>query len=176
MALVVFLKGINVGGHRSFRPSVLAKDLQRFDAVNIGAAGTLVIHKPGSRLNLRAEVMRRVPFEADVMICHGSEILRIAFDDPFAAYRRQPEVVRFVSVMAKPRQPLSPIPCDLPAGRGWCVRILAQRGRFVFGVYRREMRTIRYLGEIEKIFGVPVTTRNWNSIQAIVRVLEKGRG
>ena len=175
MALVVFLKGINVGGHRSFRPSVLAKELQRFDAVNIGAAGTLVIRKPGSRLNLRAEVMRRVPFEADVMICHGSEILRIASDDPFAASRRQPEVVRFVSVLAKPRTPLSPIPCDLPAGRGWCVRLLAQRGRFVFGVYRREMRTIRYLGEIEKIFGVPVTTRNWHSIQAIVRILETGR-
>lgn len=175
MALVVFLKGINVGGHRSLRPSVLAKELRQFDAVNVGAAGTLVIRRPGSRLKLRAEVMRRVPFDAEVMICSGGEILRIASDDPFAAHRQQPDVVRFVSVLARRRQPMSPVPCDLPAGRGWCVRILAQQGRFVFGVYRREMRTIRYLGELEKIFGVPVTTRNWNSIQAIVRILEHGR-
>ena len=39
MALVVFLRGINVGGHRTLRPSRLAQQLSRFDAVNIGAAG-----------------------------------------------------------------------------------------------------------------------------------------
>src|SRR4051794_3057989 len=27
MALVVFLRGVNVGGHRTFRPSVLAREL-----------------------------------------------------------------------------------------------------------------------------------------------------
>ena len=41
--LVVLLKGVNVGGHRTFRPSVLAKALRRYDVVNIGAAGTLVV-------------------------------------------------------------------------------------------------------------------------------------
>ena len=43
MALVVFLKGLNVGGHRTFRPTRLAEQLQYLDAVNIGAAGTFVI-------------------------------------------------------------------------------------------------------------------------------------
>ena len=38
MALVVFLRGVNVGGHRTFRPTVLAKQLRHLDAVNIGAA------------------------------------------------------------------------------------------------------------------------------------------
>jgi len=37
------------------------------------------------------------------------------------------------------------------------------------------MKTIGYLGQIEKLFGVPVTTRNWNTIVAIVRIL-KGQG
>jgi len=172
MALVVFLKGVNVGGHRTFRPSVLAKELKRFDAVNIGAAGTLVICKPVSRLKLRAELMRRVPFAAEMMICDGRDILRLASDDPFAAQRSGPDITRFVSVLAKRRQPLLPVPFDLPSGSEWCVRVFAQRDRFVFGVYRREMRTIRYLGQLEKIFGVPVTTRNWNSILAIVRILK----
>ena len=83
MALVVFLKGVNVGGHKTFRPSVLAKDLQ-LDAVSIGAAGTFVIRNPVSRTKLRAEVARRLPFEADVMMCQGSEILQLASADPFA--------------------------------------------------------------------------------------------
>jgi hypothetical protein len=52
------------------------------------------------------------------------------------------------------------------------VRIIASTNRFVFGEYRRLMKTIRYLGQIDKLFGVPVTTRNWKTIQAIVRVLK----
>ena len=46
MALVVFLRGVNVGGHRTFRPTVLAKQLKHLGAVNIGAAGTFVVHRP----------------------------------------------------------------------------------------------------------------------------------
>jgi hypothetical protein len=41
------------------------------------------------------------------------------------------------------------------------------------------MKTIGYLGQIDKLFGVPATTRNWNTIVAIVRLLKahgkKGR-
>lgn len=176
MALVVFLKGVNVGGHRTFRPSAVAKNLKGLDAVNIGAAGTFVIRKPVSRLKLRAEMMRRIPFEADVMICDGRDILRLVSGTRFAVQRPGPDIVRFVSVLAKRRQPRLPIPFDLPSGGDWCVRVLGHRDRFVFGVYRREMRTIRYLGQLEKVFRGPVTTRNWNSILAIVRILKAAHG
>ena len=30
MALIVFFRGINVGGHRAFRPSVLAEELSKY--------------------------------------------------------------------------------------------------------------------------------------------------
>jgi hypothetical protein len=60
MALIVFFRGINVGGHRSFRPSLLAKELDIYDAVNVGAACTLVIRKPGLRAKLLAEVAPEV--------------------------------------------------------------------------------------------------------------------
>jgi hypothetical protein len=54
MALVVFLRGVNMGGHRTFRPSLLAKELSRFDVVNVGAAGTFIVRKPGARANFAA--------------------------------------------------------------------------------------------------------------------------
>ena len=172
MALVVLLKGVNVGGHRTFRPSVLAEELERFDVVNVGAAGTFVIRKTVSRAKLRAEMMRRLPFEADVMICNGSDILRLASGDPFAGQPSGPNIVRFVSVLAKRRQPSSPIPLNLPSGGEWCLRVLTYQDRFVLGLYRREMKAISYLGQLEKVFGVPVTTRNWNTMLAIARVLK----
>ena len=37
------------------------------------------------------------------------------------------------------------------------------------------MKTIGYLGQLDRLFGVPATTRNWNTIVAIVRIL-KGQG
>src|SRR5580704_450692 len=75
MALVVLLRGVNVGGHRTFRPATLAKQLKHLDAVNIGAAGTFVIRRPVTRAKLRAELARRLPFDAEIMICQGHESL-----------------------------------------------------------------------------------------------------
>jgi uncharacterized protein (DUF1697 family) len=175
MALVVLLKGVNVGGHRTFRPSVLAKDLRRFDVINIGAAGTFVVRKPVSQARLRAELVRRLPFQADVMICEGRNVLRLAAGDPFAGQPSGPKIVRFVSVLARRRQPSTSPPFDLPSIGTWGVRVLACRDRFVLGLYRREMKAISYLGRLEKMFGVPVTTRSWNTMLAIARILNHGK-
>lgn len=170
-ALVVLLKGVNVGGHRTFRPKILAEELKRLDVVNIGAAGTFVVRKSVDREELRAEIERRLPFEAEVMICSETEIVRLAACDPFAAYGSGPDVVRFVSLMATSRQPLSPLPLDLPGEGDWGLRVLACQDRFILGLYRRQMKAIAYLGQLEKICNVPLATRSWNTVQTIVRVL-----
>jgi uncharacterized protein (DUF1697 family) len=172
MGSVVLLKGVNVGGYRTFRPRVLARELRRFDVVNVGAAGTFVIRKTVAEATLRAEMRRRLPFETDVMICSGRDILRLASVDPFAGQPSHRDIVRFVTVLAKRRELTSPVPVNFPAGDRWSLRILGCQGRFVFGVYRREMKAIGYLGQLEKVFGVAATTRNWNTILAIVRILE----
>ena len=175
MALVVFLRGVNVGGYRTFRPSVLAEDLRRLEVVNVGAAGTFVIRKTASPATLRAELNRRLPFRTEVMTCSGAGILRLAASDPFADQPARPDIVRFVSVLAKRRQPSPPIPFSVPSTGRWSLRVLACQGRFVVGLYRREMKAIRYLSQLETIFDVPVTTRNWNTILAIARILKGGR-
>ena len=54
------------------------------------------------------------------------------------------------------------------------LKILGRDKRFIFGLYRRHMKVIGYLGTFDRLFGVPVTTRNWNTITAIARVLGKG--
>ena len=40
-------------------------------------------------------------------------------------------------------------------------------------MYRRDMKTISYLSQIEKRLGVPTTIRNWNTILAVARILKK---
>ena len=173
MALVVFLRGVNVGGHRTFRPAKLARELADLDIVNIGAAGTFVIRQPVTQARLRVELARRLPFDAEIMICNGRDILKLMSQSPFADHPVQPDVVRFVSVLSK-RSGLAPsTPVSFPSSRNWLLKILAIENRFIFGVYRRQMKAIRYLGEIDRLFGVPATTRNWNTMTAIANVLGK---
>ena len=171
MALVVLLRGVNVGGHRSFRPSRLAAELKHLDAVNIGAAGTFVIRQPVSRAELRAELARHLPFDAEIVICEGRDIIRVMSHNPFADHPMRPDVVRFVSVLAQPARATPALPMVFPSSGKWLLKILARDNRFVFGLYRRHMKVIGYLGTFDRLFGVPATTRNWNTITAISKVL-----
>jgi uncharacterized protein (DUF1697 family) len=172
--LVVFLRGVNVGGHRRFRPTTLVQQLKRYDVVNIGAAGTLVIRAPMSQARLRAELSRRLPFATEIIICKGQELLDIAGGEAYGDEPVGSGVVRFVSILAK-RSRLAPaVPLSFPVQGKWLVQLVATENRFVFGQYRRHMKTIGYLGTIDRLFGVPVTTRNWKTITAIVRVLRNG--
>src|SRR5690348_18108456 len=100
MALVVFLRGVNVGGHRTFRPSLLAQQLSHYDVVNVGAAGTFVVRKPGSRAQFRAALLRKLPFKAVVMLCDGRDLLRLERDSPFGTEPSRPDRVRFVSILS----------------------------------------------------------------------------
>ena len=179
MALIVFLRGVNVGGHRTFRPSILAREMSDYDVVNVGAAGTFVVRKPGSRAKFRTALLRKLPFQAKVVLCDGRDVLRLETHNPFGAEPPPSDVVRFVSILPKTGGVHAALPVTFPSDRAWLVRVIASDGQFVFGMYRRHMKTIGYLGQIDKLYGVPATTRNWNTIIAIVRILKghvsKGR-
>jgi uncharacterized protein (DUF1697 family) len=172
MDLVVFLRGVNVGGHRTFRPSVLARQLSRFDVVNVGAAGTFVVRKPGSRAKVIAALRRKLPFETEIMLCDSRELIRLALADPFAAEIPGSDTVCFVSILSKACRNPPEMPLVFPPDGKWLMRVIALQGRFVCGVYRRQMKAIGLLGRIDKLFGAPATTRNWNTITAIVRILK----
>lgn len=172
MALIVFFRGINVGGHRAFRPSVLAKELGAYDAVNVGAAGTLVIRKPGLRANFLAELRRKMPFEATIAFCDGKELIRLERDNPFGTAPRRADVVQFVSILSESGRCRISLPIDLPERGKWLVRILGAKKRLVYGVYRRDMKAIGYLGQIDRLVGAPTTTRNWNTILSVLRILK----
>jgi uncharacterized protein (DUF1697 family) len=176
MALVVFLRGVNVGGHRTFRPSILARELSGYDVLNVGAAGTFVVRKPGPRAKFRAALLRKLPFEAEIVLCEGRDLMRLEMENPFGTQPSPPDVVRFVSILSKAGGVRASLPVTFPSDGEWLVRVIASEGQFVFGVYRRHMKTIGYLGQIDKLYGVPATTRNWNTIIAIIRILKTLKG
>jgi len=158
---------------------MLAKELSDYDVVNVGAAGTFVVRKPGPRARFRAELLRRLPFEAEAVLCDGRDLVRLETDNPFGTEPSRPDTVRFVSIMLKAGRVPAFIPITLPPAGEWLVRVIGCKSRFVFGMYRPHMKTISYLGQIDKLLGRRVTTRNWNTILKIVQILKgqtkKGR-
>jgi uncharacterized protein (DUF1697 family) len=172
MALVVFLRGLNVGGHRPFRPSVLAKELSAYDAVNVGAAGTLVIRKPGLRAKFLAQLRAKLPFEATIACCDSNDLIQLAKENPFGTEPEDVDIVPFVSVLSETGRRGVSLPVALPESGEWLVRIMGARNRLVYGVYRRRMKTIGCLGQIDRLFGAAATTRSWGTIGSVLRVLK----
>jgi len=130
------------------------------------------VRKPGSRSKFLAELRRRLPFEAQVAFCDSGDLIRLEMEDPFQAEPLRPDVVRFVSVLSKTGRGKASFPIAFPGGEEWFVRIIGSRDRLVFGVYRRQMKTIGYLNRIDELFGAPATTRSWSTMLSVLRILK----
>ena len=191
MALVVFLRGVNVGRHKRFLPAALAKDLAAYDVVNVGAAGTFVVRATVPRATLQTEVRTRLAFDADIIIVGGRELIEFARSGPFGLRPPAGSEQRFLSVMLKPlAAPTCPtkrearswkppsgeggpaLPLMYPANDAWQVKTVAISGRFVASIWRRQAGTPIYPNAaVEKQFGVS-TTRNWNTVETICKILQ----
>lgn len=171
MRRVVFLRAVNVGGANVCRPAKLAKQLSTFGLVNIGAAGTFVVRERVGERGLRTALAKKLPFKSEIMICSAKAIIDLVTKDPFRRQPSGPDITRFISVLARrPQKPLR-LPLNLPSNKNWALKIIDIENQLLIGLYRRNMKAISYLGKIEKILGVPMTTRSWNTIQKIADVI-----
>ncbi len=173
MAAVVFMRGVNVGGHRPFRPAAFAKELSALEVVNIGAAGTFVVRKSVSQAALSAEILRRLAVKAEFMICPAGDLVELMTADPFPRADAVKGTRRFLSVLAKRPSRTPRFPLCHPAGRAWQVKLVGLRGRFVLSVWRRMGKTMVYPNEVvEKELAISATTRSWNTMSKIREILE----
>ena len=176
MASVVFFRAVNVGGHQKFQPSKLAKALTTFGVVNVGAAGTFVVRENISPTKLRVEILGRLPFEPELMISPARELLELAGAEPFQNAPIGKDVTRFVSVLQKMPGSLPQLPLTQPADGKWEVRLIAITGKFVLSVRRPGPKDFYPNAVVEKQLGISATTRNWNTIETICRILRPPPG
>ena len=172
MTLVVFIRGINVGGHRRLRPSDVARKLAAYDVVNVGTAGTLVVRRPGSTARFLAELRRKLPFEAEIGFCSGEDLLRLEMENPFRSVGSRSDTVQFVSFLSKQNCCQASLPITIPGTGEWYVRIIGSQDHILYGEYRRHMKAIAYLGQIDELAGSPATTRSWSTILSVLRILK----
>jgi uncharacterized protein (DUF1697 family) len=174
MPFAVFLRAVNVGGANLCRPSIIAKQLAKFDVVNIGAVGTFVVRGSASETVLRAAIAKKLTFKCEIMIVPARQVIQLSAKDPFFGQPFGPGITRFASVLAKRPRTLPALPITFPVDADWLFKVIAIENRFVIGLYLRQMKAVGYLGKMEKLLGVPITTRNWNTNEKVLKVLRQG--
>ncbi len=173
MASVVFMRGVNVGGHKAFRPSELASRLSSLDVVSIGAAGTFVVRASAGTAKIRNSFLKQIPFETELMICPAREVLNLVETNPFAVRLLPPADGQFISVIEERPRTIPKLPLRVPEGAtAWQVSVIAIQGCFVATLMRRVGRKLLYPNEVvEKGLGVAATTRGWPTILKVREAL-----
>jgi uncharacterized protein (DUF1697 family) len=174
VSAVVFLRGVNVGGHRTFRPSLLTGALAHLGVVNVGAAGTFVVREPIGRAALKREFLRVLPFDTEVITCSGRALQALVKSEPFPTRLPPGDVRRFLAVMAKPPARVPPLPLRYPTDAPWQITFVAISGVFACGWWRRRglgKGLVDPNGVTEKVLGVRSTARNWNTIEKVRDIL-----
>ena len=172
MASVVFFRAANVGGHQRFQPSQLAKALAEFEVVNIGAAGTFVVQANVGTAKLRSEMLRCLPFKPEMMIYPARDVLGLVDTDPFCEAPSGKDVTRFVTVLKHPPKPVPKLPMIFPGSSKWEIQFRALHGPFLLSVRRPGRKDLYPNAVAEQYLGLLATTRNWNTIEAVCRVLK----
>jgi uncharacterized protein (DUF1697 family) len=172
MGFVVFLRAANVGKHNRFQPSVLAKELAKFGAINIGAVGTFVVRENVNEKALRAAILRKLPIKCDVMICSTKEIVDLVRDNPLKNEKTDRDRRVFLTVMSEAPAKLPKLPIYAPDPKNWEVSLVWVRGTLALSLWRRLRDNPLYPNQIlEKQFGVNTTTRTWDTIEEVAKTL-----
>lgn len=172
MPAVVFLRGVNVGGHKAFRPSVLAERLGSLQVTSLGAAGTFIVRADADPARIRRQFAAQLDFEAQLMICTARDLAKLVQAEPFADGGLPKADGQFISIVEKRPRTLPRLPLWTTEGRNWQVGLVSMQGRFVASLMRRTGARLLYPNQVvEKQLGVAATTRGWPTILKVQQAL-----
>ena len=173
MAHVVFLRAVNVGGTNRCQPALIAKELAKFGVVNIGAVGTFVVREDVSESALRAAIAKKLPFKCEIMICPAKEIVDLAKENPLKGETGK-AIDAHVTILARRPTKLPKLPIYAPFKDKWEIRISSVIETAVLSLRRRVEGGRLYPNQIvEKLLGIPATTRTWNTIEKVAKILRQ---
>jgi len=179
---VAFLRGINVGGHKAVKMEELKKAFEALGFENVKtllASGNVLFEAPhasASTLAKKIESKLETAFghEIGVLIRKIEELQRLAEANPFAGVKVTPQTRLYVTFLSeKPKSGLK-IPYESPDKS---FKIIRATGSEVCSVLTLSpnSRTVDLMSILEKEFGRKVTTRNWNTIEKILKASRLNR-
>jgi uncharacterized protein (DUF1697 family) len=172
---VALLRGINVGGHHKVPMADLRTLMGKLgfgDVTTLLASGNVIFtgQQQDTRMlekQLAADLEKHFGFPIPVLIRTKEQLLDLAAAEPFRDIEVTKDIRRYVSfLMEKPNDPPT---------AAW----KSDDGSFeIKAIYEREVisvldlsktKTTKHMDMLGKQFGKDITTRNWNTVEKIVR-------
>lgn len=178
-AYAAFLRGINVGGKSILKMTDLKASLEAAgftDVTTILASGNAVFTARGGTpetiaKKIEASLKARAGRDIGVLVRAIADLERLAASAPFKDVKVTPDTRRYVTLLSEKPSAASAKPSVSPDGS---FRVLRVGGGVVAWMMTLTdgRGTTDVMKELEKRFGKKITTRNWNTIE---KVLKTGR-
>jgi uncharacterized protein (DUF1697 family) len=168
-AYVVVLRAVNVGGHGVLKTSEIPGRLPEWTVSAVGAAGTFAVQGARSEADVRRRFAEETGRASGVIVRDAAEFRKLWTERPPAWSGGVPEERRYVSFLAETPTKSPRLPHSAPSEPGWEVRLDAVVGLNVLSSgYRRSTSRVFYPNEVvEREFGVPATTRGWETLEKV---------
>ena len=169
-AIVAFLRGINVGGHKKVPMTALKKAFEAMgfkDVRTVLASGNVIFEAPGKDPRLDRTISRGLEkafsFPVTVILRNANELRAIVASEPFNGVPSGPDVKRYVTFLAQTKPGLSGL---RPPSSAKGVRIVRVAAGEIFSVVTLSagVGTPELMAFLEKAVGQEVTTRNWQTV------------
>ena len=174
---VAFLRGINVGGNALIKMADLAKAFASLGFTNVRtvlASGNVVFEasdtKAASAPVIEGKLEKAFGKKVGVILRSAEEMQRMLKTDPFKGIAVTPETRRYVTFLSAPPASKLKLPYRSPEED---FRILRLSGGALFSVLQLSPArgTTGYMSILEKAYGKAITTRNWNTVGKIGKLL-----
>jgi uncharacterized protein (DUF1697 family) len=178
ISYVAFLRGINVGGNTLIKMTDLKTAFESIglkNVVSVLTSGNVVFEAISSAptvLKRQIEEMLATRFGVPVVaiLRTASQISKLIKSNPFQGRKLSPQIKLQVTFLAKENKTSAKFPIALPAKEFQIVQVSSGEICSVVDL-STNARTPELMKVLEKQFGKGVTTRTWNTIEKVAKVL-----
>jgi uncharacterized protein (DUF1697 family) len=173
---IAFLRGINVGGNKM----VKMEDLKRaFEALKFQAVKTLLASgnvlfetTKGNGTDLGAKIAEKLKsafgFEVGVLVRSIEALQRLADSKPFDKIKVTPQTRLYVTFLSEKPKIALKIPFK-PADKDFRILRASKDELCIALTLSTSTQSVDLMAFLEKHFGKQITTRNWNTIEKILK-------
>ncbi len=175
MQYVGFIRGINVGG-KQMKMEVLREMLQSLGYTNVKtilASGNVLFTAQEQdmvklKATIEAGIQKTFHYTASVLLRTMDQIQELAGAAPFKGIEVKKETRLYVTFLGEPSRSSLPIPYTSEDGNFKILRVTDSETCSVLTL-TPDRGTVDVMAVLEKEYGKNVTTRNWNTIEKIIK-------
>ena len=179
IAYAAFLRGINVGGHRSVRMDELKKAFESLgfkDVKTLLASGNVVFQAPPMSASvltkqIEEKLKKTFGFEIAVLVRTIRELQRLDKANPIGGIRVTPQTRLFVTFLSEKQESGLKIPYVSPGGNFKILRVSNSEVCSVLTITNLR-RGMQFMAILDKEFGRMITTRSWSTITRILNAVK----